>query len=100
MNLIPPEGGYEALKTWRRQREMLAIQPDEKEILNFQTITNPDGTVRSTWDIAKANQVVKEIPIDEFCTNFYRKKLAELEDKDKLNEQTMSLFEKFVIAFK
>ena len=75
MNLIPPEGGYEALKTWRRQREMLALQPEETEILNYQQFQNPDGSVRSTWDINKAAQVVKEIPIDEYCTNHYRKRV-------------------------
>lgn len=100
MNLIPAEGGYEAVKTWNRQREMLSLQPDEIDILEFKTIINPDGTTRSTWNSNKANQVVKDVPIDEFCTSHYRKKLAEKETDGELSNHTMSVYEKFVIAFR
>jgi len=95
--MLPAEGKYEALKTIRRQRESLSFDPEEIKTLGLTSNTNPDGTVASTWDGSKAPQVVKDIPIDEYMTNFFRKKLAEIEGEGKLNESLMSIYEKFVI---
>jgi hypothetical protein len=100
LQLLPPEGGYEALKTLRRQRETLSFDAEEKKILNLVSTTNLDGTVKTEWIGANASKVVKDVPIDEYCTSVFRKALAELEDEGKLNENTMSLYEKFVIMYK
>lgn len=101
LNLIPGEGGYEALKTYRVHREMLQFTSEEVETLNLTNTVQPSGGVKTSWDPAKANLVVKDIPIDKFMTEFFRKKLAEIERDDKLSEHTLSLYEKFVImAFK
>jgi len=97
VKMLPTEGKYEALKTIRRQREMLSFDPEEIELLSLSTVTNPDGSVSSTWDGSKAPLVVKDVPIDEYMTSYFRKKLAEIEEEGKLNEQLMSLYEKFVI---
>jgi hypothetical protein len=97
LQLMPAEGQYEALKTIRRQREMLSFTPEEKDILALNSIVNPDGTVKTTWKGESAPKVVKDVPIDEYMTNLFRKKLAELEKEGKLNENLMSLYEKFVI---
>ena len=97
VQMLPAEGKYEALKTIRRQRESLSFDPEEIKTLDLTSVTNPDGSVATTWDGSKAPQVVKDIPIDEYMTNFFRKKLAELENDGKLNETLVSLYEKFVI---
>lgn len=97
LQMLPTEGKYEALKTIRRQREMLSLDPEEIKILGLSSVTNPDGTVSNTWDGSKANQVVKDVPIDEYMTSYFRKKLAEIEGEGKLKENLMSLYEKFVI---
>lgn len=97
IQLLPAEERYEALKTIRRQREMLSFDPEEKDILELSSITNPDGTIKTTWKGENAPRVVKDIPIDEYMTNLFRRKLAELEADGKLNENLMSLYEKFVI---
>ena len=100
LQMLPTEEKYEALKTIRRMKEMLSFTPEEVEILNFKNTTNPNGSVVTKWDVDKVNKVVKDIPVDEYMTNLFRKQLAEKEAKGKLNEQLMSLYEKFVIMYK
>ncbi len=97
VQMLPTEGKYEALKTIRRQRESLSFDPEEIKTLSLTNNTNPDGSVSSTWDGSKASLVVKDIPVDEYMTNFFRKRLAEIEEEGKLNESLVSLYEKFVI---
>jgi len=97
LQLLPSEDRYEALKTIRRQREMLSFNPEEKDLLELESITNPDGTVKTTWKGVNAPRVVKDIPIDEYMTSLFSKKLAEIEADGKLTENLMSLFEKFVV---
>ena len=95
VNMLPSEGGYEELKTIRRTREMLSFTKEETDKIGF----NQEGN-RVTWDVTKQNLVVKDIPMDEWATNHFRKKLAELEKKGKLTDQTVSAYEKFVIMYK
>lgn len=97
VQMLPAEGKYEALKTIRRQRESLSFDPEEIKLLGLTSNANPDGSVATTWDGSKASLVVKDIPVDEYMTSFFRKKLAETEEEGKLNENLMSLYEKFVI---
>lgn len=100
LNLMPAEGGFEALKAIRRQREMLSFTLEEKNILELVNEAQPGGSFKTQWKGENAPQVVKDVPIDEYMTNFFRKKLAEMESNGKLTEQTMSLYEKFVIMYK
>lgn len=100
LNLLPTEGGYEALKTIRRQKEMLSFDQEEIKLLGMKSVTNPDGSVKTTWNNDNIAKVVKDVPIDEYMTNHFRKRLAEIEKEGRLNEQLMSLYEKFVIMFK
>ncbi len=97
VQMLPAEGKYEALKTIRRQRESLSFEPEEIKTLSLTSNTNPDGTVSNTWDGSKAPLVVKDVPIDEYMTNFFRKELAKIEGEGKLNENLVSLYEKFVV---
>ena len=97
VQMLPAEGKYEALKTIRRQRESLSFEPEEIKLLGITSNANPDGSVATTWDGTKASLVVKDIPIDEYMTNFFRKKLAGIEEEGKLSENLVSLYEKFVV---
>ena len=100
LNLMPVEGGFEELKAIRRQREILSFTLEEKNILELESVKQPDGSIQTNWKGENAPQVVKDVPIDEYMTNFFRKRLAEMESNGKLTEQSMSLYEKFVIMYK
>ena len=95
LNMLPNKGGYEELKTIRRTREMLSFDEEEMKTINLRS----EGAAVH-WDTGKANLVVKDVPIDEWTTNLFRKKLSEMEKNGELTEQTMSAFEKFVIMYK
>ena len=59
----------------------------------------PDGTPMTNWNPKKAMEQIKDVPVDEFITNLIRKILADLEGKGKLTDQTISLYEKFVVMY-
>jgi len=87
---------YEVLKQLRVDREGLSINQEEGEEIG--TVRNPDGTIG--FNPAKADAIVKEVPISEYTTSLIRKFLAEMEEKKDLPDHLVSLFEKFVIAYK
>ena len=95
--LLPNEEDYKAMKTMRRAREMLSFTPEEMKTLNMK---NDPATQRVTWDTDKVSEVVKDCPVDEYTTNLFRDELAQLNDKHQLTEQTMSVYEKFVVMYK
>ena len=100
LNMLPSEGGYEELQTIRRTREMLSFDQDESKSINLRNEKDAMGNPVVQWDTENANKLAKDVPIDEWTTNHFRKKLAELEANGKLKEQLMSLYEKFVIMYK
>lgn len=98
LQLLPNESDYKALKTIRRAKEMLSFTPEEQKILEMKN-TVVDGKPQLTWNAGKVNEIAKDVPIDEYITNLFRVALAELNNKGKLTEQTMSLYEKFVVMY-
>ena len=94
-SLLPSQGNYEALKTIRRAKEMVAFTPEERELYKLER--NGDNW---SWDGEASALNVKDVPVDEYITNLIRNKLAEMNNKQELTEQFMSLYEKFVIAYK
>ena len=99
MQLLPTEGGYAALKTIRRAREMISFTPEEILFYEIKSGTGADGQPFTNWNPKKAMEQVKEVPVDEFTTNLIRNVLAELERNEKITEQTISLYEKFVVMY-
>lgn len=97
MTLLPKVEDYKALKTIRRAKEMLSFTPEETETLNMK---NDPVTKIVTWDTDKVSEVVKDCPIDEYITNLFREELAKLNDKHLLTEQTISIYDKFVVMYR
>ena len=98
--LLPKEGDYAALQTLRRAREMLSFTPEEVAFYEIKNVPGADGVPQTQWSTAKAAEKVKDCPVDEYTMNVIREKLAEMSKKKKLTEQYMSVYEKFVIAYK
>lgn len=99
LSLLPAQGDYAALKTIRRAKEMLSFSPQELEFFELKNITTPEGKPQVVWNKDKANQAIKDIPVDEYTTNLIRNALAELNKKRNLTEEHMSIYDKFVIAY-
>lgn len=100
VTLLPKKGDYAALKTIRRCREMLSFTPEELAFYEIKNGVNPEtGKPQVVWNPQKAAEMVKDIPIDEYMTNLFRNALAEMNKKGELNEDFISLYEKFVVIY-
>ena len=99
ITLFPKEGDYASLKTIRRAKEMLSFTPEEVEFYELKTITGADGKPSTNWNPRKASEQVKDCPVDEWTTNLFRSKLAEMNQKKKLTDEFMSVYEKFVVTY-
>ena len=99
MQLLPTEGDYAGLKSIRVAREMISFDKDELDFYEITSGVGADGNSFTNWNPKKAMEQVKDVPVDEFITNLIRKILADLEGKGKLTDQTISLYEKFVVMY-
>ena len=99
LQLLPTEDGYAGLKSLRRAREMISFDGDELEFYEITSGYGPDGKPFTNWSPTKAMEQVKDVPIDEYVTDIIRKALVSIEAKHDLTEQTMSLYEKFVVMY-
>lgn len=99
LQLLPAEGGYAGLKSIRRAKEMISFTKDEIDFYEIVSGVNTEGSPFTNWNPTKAMEQVKDVPIDEFITDLLRNALVELERKKKLTDQTMSLYEKFVVMY-
>ncbi len=96
--LTAEEEHYEALKTLRRAMEMISFTPEELEGLKFdQKLV--EGKVQFTWDTDIAQNLVRDIPVDEWTTHRIRNLLQKEEDAGKLKDRHVTLYEKFVIDY-
>ena len=96
MGLLPKMEDYQALRTIRRAKEMLSFSPDEMEFYKIRP-GEVSGTV--VWDVEKARQQIKDVPIDEYTTGLIRKALGEKDAKHQLTEDLISIYDKFVIMY-
>ncbi len=99
LQLLPTSGSYAALKTIRRAREMITFTPKELAFYEIVAGAGPDGKPVTNWNPLKAKEKIKDIPVDEYTTNLIQKELADLEMNKKLTEQTISLYQKFVVMY-
>ena len=96
--LSADEEHYEALKTLRRAKEMLAFTPEEIEALDFkQNVV--DGKMQFTWNTDVGPSMLRDIPVDEWTTQRIRRLLSAEEAEGKLKDRHVTLYEKFVIDY-
>ena len=90
LNLLPPEGDLTSIKIVRKLRESLSFNEDELEEYNIKVL---DGG-RISWD----SQEEKDIEVRAKARSLILKALHDLDEKGKVTEQHLSLFEKFEIS--
>lgn len=120
LSVLPKEGDFLTLKLVRKLRESLAFSEVEIESIKFnlrwkcprcqkelaspEAMECPDCDIymtnigQMTWDIEKAKSVVKDIHLGNKMLALCTLTLRKLSDEQKLTEQHMSLYEKFVEA--
>ena len=100
LTLLPAEGDYAALKVIRRAKEMISFTQEEVDFYEIKTVPGADGRPQMQWSTAKAAEAIKDVPVDEYIVNLIRDKLSDLNKKHKLTEQYMSVYDKFVVAYR
>jgi hypothetical protein len=93
---LSQKGDYAGLKTLRRAKDMVSFSPDEVKLYELKEVAPNQWN----WNGEAAAKNVKDVPVDEFTTNLVRSRLAELNQDHEILEQYLSLYEKFVIAYK
>jgi len=89
LGVLPAEGNFVTLKIVRKLREALAFT--EKEIKDLEMMVEGE---RTKWNPAK--DVPRDVEIGEMATDMIVKALKKLDDTNKLTEQHMSVYEKFI----
>jgi hypothetical protein len=98
LDLLPKEGHYADLMTLRRAREILAITAEEKHALNYSEKDDGQSKI-AFFDVTKALEMEKDLPVDEWTTRTVQNILAKIEKDGKLSERLLSLYEKFVVSY-
>jgi len=118
MNILPREGDFITLKLVRKLREALAFNEKEIAEVNFRSHWKcpkcdkteilsempkcPDCDIfmqssgQVTWDDDKAKKVVKDVFMGAKMLALCESTLKKLSDEQKLTDQHMSLYSKFV----
>jgi hypothetical protein len=89
-SLLPAEGSFLNLKLLRVTKESLSFDDSENKKLNFRQ----EGE-QLLWDDA-ANILDKDVNIGDIVTAMIVKVLKEMNDKEELKEEHVSLYEKFI----
>jgi len=94
LNLLPTKSGYAGLKSIRKAKEIISFTPEEVE---YYELVHDSGQTK--WSSSKAVQRVLDAPMEEYIVDLVRQKLSEMERKQELTEQYISIYEKFVLAY-
>jgi hypothetical protein len=119
-NILPREGDFVTLKLVRKLREALAFNEKEIAEINFKNHWKcpkcPNTEISAevpkcpncnvymkligqvTWDEDKAKDVIKDVHMGDTMLALCKTTLKKLSDEQKLTEQHMSLYQKFVEA--
>lgn len=84
-------GNYEFLRNIQRARELIDFTPNE--ILKL-GLRRSNG--QTFYDAKALTKLGKDIPLDGWVTQFLHDKIKAISDQNKLREQDISLYEKFV----
>ncbi len=118
-NLLPEAGNFVTLKLIRKLRETLSFSEQEIAAIEFKNewkceecktmklnLQNPKcekcgkymtPAGRVNWDEVKALKVIKDVHIGKSMQALCQALVKKLSDEEALTEQTMSLYEKFVV---
>lgn len=92
-SLLPKEGNFINLKLVRKAKEALSFNEEELKSLKIQE-TAVDGKARITWN--QQADTPKEVPLGDVIKEIVRKELKRLDETNKLSEDHVGLYEKFV----
>ncbi len=88
MIMEPQAGRFDALKLIRKFREDLSFSPDEIKDINLRAEEN--GSFR--WD----KEITKDVEIGEVTMNIIKKQFQKLDREERLAEDHLDLYLKFV----
>jgi len=88
--LLPKETSFANWKILNDIKNQLALTEEETKLLDMQPAEN--GSVIANWDV-----VVKEVTFGEVAEKWIVDALKELDRKEKLLPEQLSLYEKFII---
>lgn len=88
MIMEPQAGRFDALKLIRKFREDLSFSQDEIKEINLRA--EDGGSFR--WD----KEIIKDVEIGEVTLNIIRKQFQKLDREERLMEDHLDLFVKFV----
>ena len=89
LHILPKQGNYATLKMVREFREELSLTEDEHESLDLK---EENGSF--SWNTAAV--VPKEIEVSAFRRKLIVDALTQLDEQDKLTEDHIPLYERFV----
>ena len=96
LNLLPQSANYVGLQALRKAREIISFNAEEKEF--YKIVEGENGSVK--WDGEAASQMVADLPIEQYIVEIIREKLAKMNEEEKLTNNYLSLYEKFIINYR
>lgn len=92
--LLPTEESYAGMTEIFKLKTHLALSG--AELKKIELVQDEKGI---RWNADKAQDVLKDIPMGEWVTNIIRDILREKNEKHKIKEQEMSLYDKFIVDY-
>ena len=92
VSLLPREGSFDTLRIMHELRMHLSFTEEERQETGFSTYTSPDGLEGTRW----SNNIVKDVPIPKSAMSIIEKTLLDLNKREKLPAEALSLYEKFI----
>lgn len=89
LQMLPAEGNFASLKSLRVAKETLALTAEEVKEFEFK-----QEDERAVWNIKGSED--RPIKLEEFAVEAIKKNLKDLDAKNELKEQHISLYEKFM----
>jgi len=93
-SILPTQESYAGMTEIAKLKIHLTFSGEEALQIE---LTQEGGNLR--WNADKAAQLIKDVPMGEWMTNVVRDILREKNEKHKLPEQEMSLYEKFIVDY-
>ena len=92
--VLPREGNILTVRIVRTLREKIEFKEEEIKLFEIKTVTSESGDPLITW--SKKSETDIEIDITEGENTIIVERLKDLNDKNKLNIDHISLYEKFM----